>query len=451
MKFHPKCIIFASNMTPFKKVAFYTLGCKLNFAETSTIARDFENAGYARVDFHDRPDIFVINTCSVTEFADKKCAQLVKRALAVNPEAFMIVIGCYAQLKPDEIALIPGVDLVLGANEKFNALQYIEDGHKREATLVVNENIKKTKEFVPGFSAGDRTRTFLKIQDGCDYFCTFCTIPLARGKSRNATIQSTVEEVEKLSQKGIREVVLTGVNIGDFGQGGDENFFQLIQALDKVDGIDRYRISSIEPNLLSEEIIEYCLSEKSKFVPHFHLPLQVGNDRILKKMRRRYERSLFAERVSKIKSLRPDCCIGVDVIVGFPGETDEDLDISYEFIRDLDISYLHVFTYSERAQTSAPKLGETVPMEVRRQRSKRLHILSDKKKHQYYENNIGTEREVIFEAADDEGMMHGYTENYIKVKTPYHAEYYNQLTKVKLDAMDSDGLFKVSILEEKLV
>lgn len=265
-------------MTPFKKVAFYTLGCKLNFAETSTIARDFENAGYARVDFHDRPDIFVINTCSVTEFADKKCSQLVKRALKVNPEAYVIIVGCFAQLKPEEIAQIPGVDLVLGANEKFNALQYIDDAKKREETLIVQKNIKETKEFVPGFSLGDRTRTFLKIQDGCDYFCTFCTIPLARGKSRNATIDATLKEVENLAGKGVREIVLTGVNIGDFGQGGDEDFFQLIQALDKVEGIDRFRISSIEPNLLTDEIIDFCLKESKKFVPHFHLPLQVGNN-----------------------------------------------------------------------------------------------------------------------------------------------------------------------------
>lgn len=434
-------------MTPFKKVAFYTLGCKLNFAETSTIARDFENAGYARVDFHDRPDIFVINTCSVTEFADKKCSQLVKRALKVNPEAYVIIVGCFAQLKPEEIAQIPGVDLVLGANEKFNALQYIDDAKKREETLIVKKNIKETKEFVPGFSLGDRTRTFLKIQDGCDYFCTFCTIPLARGKSRNATIDATLKEVENLAGKGVREIVLTGVNIGDFGQGGDEDFFQLIQALDKVEGIDRFRISSIEPNLLTDEIIDFCLKESKKFVPHFHLPLQVGNDRILEKMRRRYKRSLFAERVERIKSIRPDCCIGVDVIVGFPGETDEDFDISYEFIRDLDISYLHVFTYSERARTSAPKLGETVPMEKRRERSKRLHILSEKKKHQFYEENIGTIREVIFESADEEGKMHGYTENYLKVETPYHEEFYNQIGKVRLDQINRDGLFNVTILE----
>lgn len=434
-------------MTPYKKVAFYTLGCKLNFAETSTIARDFENAGYARVDFHDRPDIFVINTCSVTEFADKKCSQLVKRALKVNPEAYMIVVGCFAQLKPDSIAKIPGVDLVLGANEKFNALKYIEDAKKRDSALVVQKNIKETKEFVPGFSLGDRTRTFLKIQDGCDYFCTFCTIPLARGGSRNASISATIEEVKKIAETGVREIVLTGVNIGDFGQGGDENFFQLIQEMEKVEGIDRFRISSIEPNLLNDEIIEFCLKTSKKFVPHFHLPLQVGNNRVLEKMRRRYKRELFAERVAKIKSIRPDCCIGVDVIVGFPGETDEDFDISYEFIRDLDISYLHVFTYSERARTSAPKLGETVPMEVRRERSKRLHILSEKKKRHFYEENIGTIRDVLFEATDDEGMMHGYTENYLKVTTPFHEEYINQIGKVRLDKINGEGLFEVTILE----
>lgn len=433
-------------MIQFKKVAFYTLGCKLNFSETSTIARLFEDAGFAKVDFEDTPDVFVINTCSVTDNADKKCKQLVKKALKTNPNAFVTIVGCYAQLKPEEIGKIPGVDLVLGANEKFDIISYIENTDKKEEATVAYKNIKETKSFVPAVSFGDRTRSFLKVQDGCDYFCTFCTIPLARGKSRNASITETIVEAEKIANSDIKEVVLTGVNIGDFGQGEGENFFQLIQALDKVEGIDRYRISSIEPNLLSNEIIDFCLTDSNKFVPHFHVPLQVGNDRILKAMRRKYERSLYAERVAQIKSLRKDCCIGVDVIVGFPGETDEEFLDSYNFLQSLDISYLHVFTYSERANTSAPKLGETVPMEKRKERSKMLHILSDKKKRAFYEENVGSERTVLFEAEEDEGMMFGFTENYVKVKTPFDASLVNQFRKVKLAAIDRDGIMKIEML-----
>ncbi len=433
-------------MIQYKKVAFYTLGCKLNFSETSTIARLFEDAGFAKVDFEDAPDVFVINTCSVTDNADKKCKQLVKKALKVNPDAFVTIVGCYAQLKPEEIGKIPGVDLVLGANEKFDILAYLEQTDKKEEAQVSYQNIKETKEFIPSFSYGDRTRSFLKVQDGCDYFCTFCTIPLARGKSRNASISETLVEAEKIAQTEIKEVVLTGVNIGDFGQGEGENFFQLIQALDKVDGIDRYRISSIEPNLLSNEIIDFCLSDSQKFVPHFHIPLQVGNDRILKAMRRKYERSLYAERVKQIKSLRTDCCIGVDVIVGFPGETDEEFLDSYNFIQSLPISYIHVFTYSERANTSAPKLGEFVPMEKRKERSKMLHILSDKKKRAFYEENIGSERTVLFEAEEEEGMMYGFTENYVKVKTPFQAELVNNFRKVRLTNIDRDGIMKVEFI-----
>ncbi len=433
-------------MIQFKKVAFYTLGCKLNFSETSTIARLFEDAGFAKVDFEDTPDVYVINTCSVTDNADKKCKQLVKKALKTNPNAFVTIVGCYAQLKPEEIGKIPGVDLVLGANEKFDIISYIENTDKKEEATVAYKNIKETKSFVPAVSFGDRTRSFLKVQDGCDYFCTFCTIPLARGKSRNASIAETIVEAEKIANSDIKEVVLTGVNIGDFGQGEGENFFQLIQALDKVEGIDRYRISSIEPNLLSNEIIDFCLTDSNKFVPHFHVPLQVGNDRILKAMRRKYERSLYAERITQIKSLRKDCCIGVDVIVGFPGETDEEFLDSYNFLQSLDISYLHVFTYSERANTSAPKLGETVPMEKRKERSKMLHILSDKKKRAFYEENVGSERTVLFEAEEDEGMMFGFTENYVKVKTPFDASLVNQFRKVKLAAIDRDGIMKIEML-----
>ena len=433
-------------MIQYKKVAFYTLGCKLNFSETSTIARLFEDAGFAKVDFEDAPDVFVINTCSVTDNADKKCKQLVKKALKVNPNAFVTIVGCYAQLKPEEIGKIPGVDLVLGANEKFDILAYLEQTDKKEEAQISYQNIKETKEFIPSFSYGDRTRSFLKVQDGCDYFCSFCTIPLARGKSRNASISETLVEAEKIAQTEIKEVVLTGVNIGDFGQGEGENFFQLIQALDKVDGIDRYRISSIEPNLLSNEIIDFCLTDSRKFVPHFHIPLQVGNDRILKAMRRKYERSLYAERVAQIKSLRTDCCIGVDVIVGFPGETDEEFLDSYNFIQSLPISYIHVFTYSERANTSAPKLGEFVPMEKRKERSKMLHILSDKKKRAFYEENVGTERTVLFEAEEEEGMMYGFTENYVKVKTPFNPELVNNFRKVRLKSIDRDGIVQIEFI-----
>jgi threonylcarbamoyladenosine tRNA methylthiotransferase MtaB len=433
-------------MIQFKKVAFYTLGCKLNFSETSTISRLFEDAGFAKVEFDDTPDVFVINTCSVTENADKKCKQLVKKALKINPNAFVSIIGCYAQLKPEEISKIPGVSLVLGANEKFDILSYLEKTDRLEEPTVEFKNIKETKEFIPSFSIGDRTRSFLKVQDGCDYFCTFCTIPLARGKSRNASIEETCVEAQKIAQTDIKEVVLTGVNIGDFGQGSDENFYQLIQQLDEIEGIDRFRISSIEPNLLSNEIITFCLNDSKRFVPHFHIPLQVGNNRILKAMRRKYERELYAERVNHIKSLRPDCCIGVDVIVGFPGETDEEFLDSYTFIQELDISYLHVFTYSERANTSAPKLGEPVSMEKRKERSKMLHILSDKKKRKFYEENLGSIRTVLFEAEEDFGMMYGFTENYIKVKTPFNPAFVNTFQQVRLNEIDRDGIVKVDIV-----
>ena len=437
-------------MNQFKKVAFYTLGCKLNFSETSTISRLFEDAGFAKVDFEEHPDVYVINTCSVTENADKKCKQLVKRAKKINPDSFVVIVGCYAQLKPTEIAAITGVNMVLGANEKFNILDHLEkiDQHTTE-TVVSFDNIKNTKEFVPSFSYGDRTRSFLKVQDGCDYFCTFCTIPLARGKSRNANIAQTIIEAEKIAATEIKEVVLTGVNIGDFGQGEGENFFQLIQALDEVTGIDRFRISSIEPNLLSNEIIDFCLSDSKRFVPHFHVPLQSGSDRILQLMRRKYERSLYAERVQQIKSLRADACIGVDVIVGFPGETDEDFMETIDFLKDLDISYLHVFTYSERANTGAPKLGEAVPMDVRRERSKQLHLLSDRKKRQFYSENIGTKRNVLFEQEEDNGIMYGFTENYVKVKHPYDEALVNTFQTIKLIELDRDGIMKCELLSTK--
>lgn len=433
-------------MIQYKKVSFYTLGCKLNFSETSTISRLFEDAGIAKVEFEEKPDIYVINTCSVTENADKKCKQLVKKALKINPDAFIAIIGCFAQLKPVEIGKIPGVDLVLGANEKFNILEHLDKiEQKSEVVKVDFDNIKNTKEFVPAFSFGDRTRSFLKVQDGCDYFCTFCTIPLARGKSRNASIASTINEAKKVAEMEIKEVVLTGVNIGDFGQESNENFFGLVKELDKVDGIDRYRISSIEPNLLTDDIIKFTLKESKRFVPHFHIPLQSGSNRVLKTMRRKYLRELYAERVKHIKSLKEDCCIGVDVIVGFPGETDEEFMETINFIKDIDVSYLHVFTYSERVNTTAAKLGESVPMEVRRERSKMLHILSDKKKRVFYERNLNTVRNVLFEHEEDNGVMYGFTENYIKVKVPYDERLTNTFQTVLLTEIDRDGIMKCSI------
>lgn len=430
-------------MNQFKKVAFYTLGCKLNFSETSTLSRLFENAGIAKVTFEEQPDIYVINTCSVTENADKKCRQLVRKAKRINPDSFVIIVGCFAQLKPIEISEIPGVDMVLGANEKFNVLNHLDQLSVESTNVIVDyDNIKNTKEFVPAYSMGDRTRSFLKIQDGCDYFCTFCTIPLARGKSRNASIEKTIQEAKKIALTDVKEVVLTGVNIGDFGQGGNENFFQLIKGLEKVEGIDRFRISSIEPNLLSNEIIRFCLQESKKFVPHFHIPLQSGNDTLLKTMRRKYDTALYRDRIAYIKKLNPDTCIGVDVIVGFPGETEAIFQETVEFLKNLEVSYLHVFTYSERANTGANKMNEVVPIPIRKERSKILHLLSDRKKRFFYEKNKGSMRKVLFEEEDHQGYLHGFTENYIKIKTPYIADWTNTFRQVELKELDRDGLYK---------
>lgn len=433
-------------MSQFKKVAFYTLGCKLNFSETSTIARNFENQGFAKVDFNDAPDIFVINTCSVTENADKKCRSVVRRALKINPDAFITMIGCYAQLKPAEIATIPGVDLVLGANEKFNILEHVDQLEKEQEAKVLNENIKATKDFIPSYSLGDRTRSFLKIQDGCDYFCSFCTIPLARGKSRNASIASTVQQARELSKTAVKEVVLTGVNIGDFGQGDEENFFQLIQELDKIKQIDRWRISSIEPNLLSNEIINF-VAQSNHFMPHFHIPLQSGSDALLKSMRRKYNTELYRSRVDQIKKVMPDACIGVDVIVGFPGETEKEFMKTVNFLKDLDVSYLHVFTYSERANTTARKMADAVPINVRRERSKQLQILSSKKRRQFYSTQIGKQKTVLFESSDNEGMIFGFTENYVKVKTQFDESLVNQIINIELDEIDRDANVKIKIPE----
>lgn len=431
-------------MSQYQKVSFYTLGCKLNFSETSTISRQFDDAGYAKVGFDDTPDIYVINTCSVTENADKKCRQLVRRAKKVNPNAYVIIIGCYAQLKPAEIATIEGVNAVLGANEKFNILEHLEKDINATETVVLNENIKQTKDFVPAFSVGDRTRSFLKVQDGCDYFCTFCTIPLARGKSRNASISETVSEAKKVADTEVKEIVLTGVNIGDFGQGGEENFEMLVKELDTVVGIDRFRISSIEPNLLSNEIIDFCLLESERFVPHFHIPLQSGSNKLLKAMRRKYERELFEDRILTIKNRNPETCIGVDVIVGFPGETDDDFMETYNFLNELPISYLHVFTYSERANTTAVKLGDPVPKNIRKERSKKLQILSHKKKRAFYEENKGKEVDVLFENENNEGYMYGFSSNYVKVKAPFDENLTNSIVNVSLEELDRDGIYKVT-------
>jgi len=439
-------------MNPFKKVSLYTLGCKLNFSESSSIARMFEEEGFARVDFNDSPDLFVINTCSVTENADKKCKQLVKKALKINPEAFIAIIGCYAQLKPEEIAEIYGVDMVLGASEKFKIIEHfkqlevnISNSETKGKATIFSSKIKEVNEFVPSYSKGDRTRSFLKIQDGCDYFCTFCTIPLARGKSRNNSIAETIKVAKEVAQTDVKEVVLTGVNIGDFGQGTKENFELLLSDLDKIDGIDRYRISSIEPNLLTNDIIDF-VAQSNKVMPHFHIPLQSGSNKILKAMRRKYLKELYVERVDKIKAVMPNACIGVDVIVGFPGETEEEFLNTYNFLNELDISYLHVFTYSERQNTTAIKMEEVVPKSERSKRSKMLHILSEKKKRYFYEQNLNKPFDVLFENEENEGVMYGFTENYIKVKIPYNKKHANQIVKVHLEYIDSEGVVLVNEL-----
>ena len=436
-------------MNQYGTVAYYTLGCKLNFSETSTIAQSLTDSGYAKVEFDTGADVYVINTCSVTESANKKCRNIVRKALNYNPEAYVVVIGCYAQLKPQEIAGIKGVDLVLGANEKFNVGDYLNDLHKRLEAQILSNEIKETKEFVPGFSTTDRTRSFLKIQDGCNYFCSFCTIPLARGRGRNASIKETIAKANELAQTDVKEVVLTGVNIGDFGYGTDENFFGLIEELDKIEDVERFRISSIEPNLLSNEIIEF-VSKSQRFVPHFHIPLQSGSDVLLKSMRRRYESPLYVSRVEKIKELMPDACIGVDVIVGYPGETDEEFMKTYDFLNELPVSYLHVFTYSERDNTTALRMDGVVPKDVRKARSNMLRILSEKKKRAFYEANVSLEDKVVFEGSEDNGLMHGFTTNYVKVKTAFNPLMVNQSAMVKMTELDKDGTMKIEFVEEKL-
>lgn len=443
-------------MTP-QTVAFYTLGCKLNYSETSSIARLFEDKGYGVVKFEEGADICVINTCSVTDFADKKCRKIVRQALRQNAYSFVVVIGCYAQLKPQEISEIEGVDLVLGAAEKFRILDYIEDLTKAPGKGMVQAGeVKEAKDFVNAFSFGDRTRSFLKVQDGCDYKCSFCTIPLARGNSRSDTVENVVANARKIADMGVKEIVLTGVNIGDFGVGTEviegikpkkeALFIDLIKELDKVEGIERFRISSIEPNLLTNEIIEF-VAQSERFVPHFHIPLQSGNNKQLKEMRRRYKRELYADRVATIKRFMPHCCIGVDVIVGFPNETEADFEESYRFISELNISYLHVFTYSERKNTLAAEMPNIVSMEERRRRNKMLTILSEKKKRYFYNQFLGRRRDVLFEVHKKEGLMTGFTDNYIKIEAPFEADKINTISTVQLMNINDSGLVESTVMD----
>ena len=434
-----------------KKVAFYTLGCKLNYSETSSIGRLFIDNGYEKVEFHENADIYVINTCSVTDHADKKCRKVVKEALKHSPNAYVAIIGCYAQLKPQEISEIPGVDIVLGASEKFQLMDYIGNLEKSEGKAKVYQTeIEQVDTFVSSFSFGDRTRTFLKVQDGCDYSCTFCTIPLARGASRSDTVENVVENAKQIALTGTKEIVLTGVNIGDFGEKGKYNFFDLVKALDEVEGIDRFRISSIEPNLLSDEIIEFVATSK-RFVPHFHIPLQSGSNKILALMRRRYKRELYSDRVAKIKSIMPDACIGVDVIVGFPSETREDFIDTYNFINDMNISYLHVFTYSERENTLAIEMDGSVPGSHRAERNKMLTILSEKKRRYFYEQQLGKDATVLFEADSKDGYMHGFTRNYVKVKAKYDPLLVNELKDIRLVDIAEDGDVNITEVEDQIL
>lgn len=439
------------NCKGMKKVAFYTLGCKLNYSETSSISRLFEERGFQKVEFNDKPDIFVINTCSVTENADKKCKKIVREAQGINPDGFVAVMGCYAQLKPDEIANIKGVDAVLGASEKFRLIDLLGTFEKPSSGKgrVLATSIEEAIDYHASYSLNDRTRTFLKVQDGCDYPCAYCTIPLARGKSRSDTIENVVRSANEIAAKGVKEIVLTGVNIGDFGiQNGrrESSFLELIKALDEVENIERFRISSIEPNLLTDEIIEFVAQSK-RFVPHFHIPLQSGSNKILGLMRRRYKRELYVERVAKIKSLMPHCCIGVDVIVGHPGETEDEFLETYYFLNELPVSYFHVFTYSERPNTAAIDIKPIVPQSVRAERSKMLHILSDKKKHHFYENQVGKSFTVLFEDDVELGQMQGFTENYVRVTARFDPLLINETKLVTLTGLNEQGIGLVEELQ----
>lgn len=443
-------------MSTFGTVAFYTLGCKLNYSETSTIGRQFTAAGYQEVGFTDGADVVVINTCSVTEFADRKCRNVVRRALGANAGARIVVVGCYAQLKPDEIADIDGVDLVLGAAEKFRILDFIEGIATGSGKgMVRSGEVAAADTFVSSFSFGDRTRSFLKVQDGCDYKCTFCTIPLARGKSRSSTVAQTFADAEAIATRGVREIVLTGVNIGDFGNGTsviegqrprkEALFTDLVRTLDEVDGIARFRISSIEPNLCTDELIDFVAGSR-RFAPHFHMPLQSGNDKQLARMRRRYRRKLYAERVAHIRSVMPHACIGVDLIVGFPGETEENFLETYRFVQELDVSYLHVFTYSERASTPAAELDGVVPLTERKRRNKMLGILSEKKKRAHYERHLGEVRPVLLEKSRTEGILHGFTDNYVRVSFPAEESWVNHLVPMRLARIGADGLVETEVV-----
>jgi threonylcarbamoyladenosine tRNA methylthiotransferase MtaB len=438
-----------------KKVAFYTLGCKLNFSETSTIARSFEHEEFDRVDFSQPADVYVINTCSVTENADKRFKTIVKQAQKSNSEAFIIAIGCYAQLQPNALAAIDGVDLVLGATEKFKITDYLNDLTKKQLGAVHSCAIEDADFYVGSYSFGDRTRAFLKVQDGCDYKCTYCTIPLARGISRSDTLQNVLNNAREITQKGIKEIVLTGVNIGDYGKGEfgnkkhEHTFFELVQALSKVEGLERVRISSIEPNLLKNETIDF-VAQSDNFVPHFHIPLQSGSNQLLKLMRRRYMKELYVDRVEHIKSKMPNACIGVDVIVGFPGETDDLFLETYEFLNALDISYLHVFSYSERPNTVAAQMDHKVPKEVRTKRSKMLRGLSSKKRRAFYESQLGSVQTVLFEGKNKEGYIHGFTPNYVKVKTPWNPNLVNTTHEVSLKQIDEDGLVRFEFISKEV-
>ncbi len=438
-------------MSSPKKVAFYTLGCKLNFSETSTIARTFEKRGFERVDFTEPADIYIINTCSVTENADRKCKKVVKEARKFSPDAFVAIIGCYAQLKPKEIAEIEGVDAVLGAAEKFQLIDLLDGFVRPKETRVIASDIKEANVFHGGYSINDRTRTFLKVQDGCNYNCSFCTIPLARGKSRSNTIEAVVKQAQAIAQTDVKEVVLTGVNLGDFGiiEGKRQfRFFDLIRELDKIEGIERFRISSIEPNLLTDEIIDF-VADSQRFVPHFHIPLQSGSDFILEKMRRRYRTPLYRDRIAHIRNRMPHACIGVDVITGFPGETETLFKETYDFLNDLAVSYLHVFTYSERANTPAIEMEGVVTQKVRNQRSKMLRGLSHKKKRAFYESQVGKKGIVLFEHDVQNNLMEGFTENYVRVQAPYDPLLTNTLQSVSLLGINHEGLMEVALLEEK--
>lgn len=445
------------NSTLSKTAAFHTLGCKLNFAETSTIARQLTSAGYEKVSFDDKANVYIINTCSVTENADRECKLHVKRAMKANPEGLVVILGCYAQLKPEEISAIEGVDLVLGAKEKFNILSYLDDLQKTENQGIIHScEIDEADFFIGSYSIGDRTRAFLKVQDGCDYKCTYCTIPLARGISRSDTIKNVIENAEEISQKGIKEIVLTGVNIGDYGKGEfgnkkhEHTFLDLISELDKVEGIERIRISSIEPNLLKDESIELVAKSKS-FVPHFHIPLQSGSDDLLKKMKRRYLTKLYSDRVSKIREVMPNAAIGVDVIVGFPGETEEKFLETYNFLNELPISYLHVFTYSERENTQAAEMDGIVAIPERKKRNKMLRILSEKKKMAFYQTQLGKTLPVLWEHENKNGMMFGFTENYVRVQKSFDQNSINQIEFLKLNKIESDGTVSViAVFEEFL-